>query len=312
MKNSLVINSLLQLKGIGPQSVIEIVNNYSDFFLVMEDQNTVEILSQILANYSQLKKRLPYDYESIKQSYIKSLEIEEKCIRHKLTILTILDQNFPKTLLRIAEPAVILYTKGNTDLLDVKRAKIAIVGTREPSEYGVEIAYTVGKLAVDRDFVVVSGLAVGIDSYAHKGALTQMNSTIAILANGLDVIYPKRNQKLADQILEMGGLLISEYPPETSINLGFFVKRDRLQSALSNAVFVVETDVTGGTTNTVKYAIDQKKKLYCLKHPEEYNKHNKTKGNEMYIAQKIAHPVSGNDDLIKMFHNILKEKNEVI
>ena len=181
---------------------------------------------------------------------------------------------------------------GNIDA--IHRDCIAIVGTREPTEYGITAAKRLGALFAESGYTVVSGLANGIDTAAHQGALEVDGLTVAVLASGLDTVYPIKNKELAGAILKNNGALVSEYSWGTMVNRSYFVARDRIQSGLSLGVFVVETGIKGGTMHTVKSCKEQKRSLIVLKHPPYLIGHPKTCGNAQ--LEKLANIVFENDD----------------
>ena len=148
-------------------------------------------------------------------------------------------------------PPIALTAKGNVDLLE--RRAISIVGTRNPTAYGNRVASEMAANFVDREWVVVSGGAYGIDSAAHKGALIAEGETIAVLASGLDVIYPAGNGKLFEEIAETG-LLISEYMPDTPALPHRFLNRNRLIAAIGEGTMVVEAAFRSGSIRTASDA----------------------------------------------------------
>ena len=152
-------------------------------------------------------------------------------------------------------------------LNDVKR-RIAIIGSRSNSEYGEKAATEICKDLVKEDFIIVSGLAKGIDSIAHKSCLNNGGKTIAVLGNGLNVIYPKENNDLYKEISEKG-IIISEYPPNTPPDKENFPNRNRIISALSEGVVVIESKEKSGTMNTVSHALENGKQVFCV--PERIN-----------------------------------------
>lgn len=148
-------------------------------------------------------------------------------------------------------PPIALICRGNSALLD--RRSISIVGTRNPSPYGVRVASEMAANFVDREWVVVSGGAYGIDTAAHKGALIAEGETIAVLASGLDILYPAGNAKLFAEISE-SGLLISEYMPGMKALPHRFLNRNRLIAALSKGTMVVEAAFRSGSLRTARDA----------------------------------------------------------
>lgn len=175
---------------------------------------------------------------------------------------------YPKRLKRIPDAPVLIYAKGNLNCLNDQKL-VAIVGTRKPSEYGSTCSHLFGKNFAERGIVVVSGLAKGIDTLAHKGCIEVNGKTIAVLAQGLDTpIYPKENRPLADKIIAAGGCLLSEYGLGVRGRPNYFVERNRIQSGVSDGVAVIETDVKGGTMHTVDFCLKSKKTTWLFKSPE--------------------------------------------
>jgi DNA processing protein len=197
-----------------------------------------------------------------------------------IKIVNYFDENYPSRLRSISDPPQILYYKGDIDFLS-KNLTIAVVGTREPTEYGMRAAESLGELLANCDIPVVSGLASGCDAYAQQGCVN----------NGLDHIYPKQNENLSCQILSEKGCLISEYPPGVRSTRFSFVDRDRLQSGLSDGIIVVETGVKGGTMHTVNYSLKQNRLLGCVSHPPEYLTLPQSSGNQVLISERKATPI---------------------
>lgn len=203
---------------------------------------------------------------------------------------------FPGRLRAIDDPPVVLFVLGNQECL-IEKPAVAVIGTREPSEYGAQTAKRFGKTFAELGFTVVSGLAIGCDSAAHEGCLEVHGQTVAVLAHGLDSIYPAINRSLAERIVASGGCLVSEYPPGLRAQRSFFIERDRLQSGLSNGIVVVETDIKGGTMHTVGFAHEQGRPVAALVHPQKYARHEKTKGNRHLIEANRAYPIADKSEL---------------
>lgn len=170
------------------------------------------------------------------------------------------DQDYPENLRYIYDPPQILYVKGNAAAL--KREAIAIVGTRKASHYGKLVAEGLARDLAGRGLLVVSGLARGIDSAAHKGALSS-GSTVAVLGCGPDVVYPSENRKLLEEVANQGAV-ISEYPPGTPPNAWNFPARNRIISGLSLGVVVVEAEEKSGSLITVDCALDQGREVFAV------------------------------------------------
>ena len=139
---------------------------------------------------------------------------------------------------------------------------IAIVGARDATQYGKKIAYNLAKELSEQNIVIISGLAIGIDSYAHKGSLEK--GTIAVLGSGIDNIYPKENLELAREIIKNKGCIISEYPLGTKPEKQNFPQRNRIISGISKGVLVIEAKEQSGTLITVDFALEQGRDVFVL------------------------------------------------
>jgi len=187
-------------------------------------------------------------------------------MEEKIKIVKLEDKEYPLLLKKIANPPKILYIKG--ELLKKEKC-FAIVGTRRSSNYGKEIAFSIAKDLSEAGLTIVSGMARGIDTFAHKGALDVLRAggrTIAVLGTGIDEksLYPKENLKLSRKILENGGCLISEYPPGTHGLKSNFPERNRIIAGLSLGVLVVEAKFGSGALITANWAKIQGKKIFAL------------------------------------------------
>ncbi len=171
--------------------------------------------------------------------------------------------NYPKLLRHIPDAPKVLYVIGNMNLLKDENC-VAIIGRRIPNGYGIKAAryfsYNLAKLG----FTIVSGLALGIDSVAHKGALLANGKTIAVIGSGFYNLYPRTHKSLARQIVRRGGLLISEYPPETEIDANNFPARNRIISGLSKGLLVIEARKKSGSMITVEHALDQGREVMAV------------------------------------------------
>ena len=172
------------------------------------------------------------------------------------------ENNYLQIVESIAKPPQALYYIGT--LPTERQVSVAIVGTRNPSAYGREIAATLAEKLARAGIVVVSGLALGIDAVAHKAALEAGGVTIAVQANGLDKIYPYTNRTLGERIIASGGALISEYPEKTEPRPYQFLARNRIVSGISDYVVVVEAARRSGTLSTASHALEQGKELYAV------------------------------------------------
>jgi DNA processing protein len=178
------------------------------------------------------------------------------------TFLTPEDEAYPSPLLEIYDPPPVLWVRGNTAVLN--RPGLAVVGTRHPTPYGSGIAEVLSRDLARRGLIIQSGMARGIDSCAHRGALSANAPTIAVWGTGLDVIYPKENKKLAEQIVAAGGAIVSEFPLGTFPAPQNFPIRNRTLSGMSIGVLVVEAGEYSGTRITARCALEQGRDVYAV------------------------------------------------
>lgn len=180
--------------------------------------------------------------------------------------ITIEDENYPKLLKKITNPPKVLYIKGE---LKNDEPCFAIVGTRRCSPYGKQTTLEFAETLSDIGITIVSGLAPGIDTFAHKAVVEKRKRTIAVLGTGIDEksIYPKENIQLSRKIVELGGCLVSEYPPGTRGTNFTFPQRNRIISGLSLGVLIIEAKEKSGALITAKCALLQKRKVFALPGP---------------------------------------------
>lgn len=174
------------------------------------------------------------------------------------------NEDYPEQLKNIYDPPLRLYVLGNKEIL--KEKGVAVVGTRNPTEYGKKVAIQFAKQLSEKGVNIISGLAVGIDTCAHLGNLQVYDKakTIAVLGNGLDEIYPKDNINLAKQIIKSGGCIISEYPVGTKPKKLHFPQRNRIISGLSKGVLVIEAREKSGSLITADFALEQGKEVFAV------------------------------------------------
>ena len=185
-----------------------------------------------------------------------------KIVQHGGSILTLACAEYPERLKEIYDPPPVLWVRGNVQLLT--RPSIAVVGTRHPSPYGTGVAEMLSRDLAARRLIIVSGMARGIDTCAHKGALAARTPTIAVWGTGIDVVYPKENKRLAEEIIATGGTIVSEVPMGTFPAPQNFPRRNRIISGLSIGVLVVEASENSGTRVTARCAAEQDRDLYAV------------------------------------------------
>jgi DNA processing protein len=177
-------------------------------------------------------------------------------------LLTYADEDYPERLREIFDPPPVLWALGDASLLS--RPAIAIVGTRQPTPYGTGMAEILARDLATRRMVILSGMARGIDTAAHRGALEAKGKTVAVWGTGVDVIYPKENKSLAENILSGGGAIISEFRLGTFPAPQNFPKRNRILSGISVGVLVVEAGENSGTRVTARCALEQDRDVYAV------------------------------------------------
>lgn len=220
------------------------------------------------------------------------------------------DKLYPKNLLEIKNPPEQLYVLGDVSLLNKK--SLAIIGSRNCTEYGYNQAIRFAKEIANYDICIVSGMAVGIDSAAHIGANMEKGKTIAVLGGGFNNIFPKENEELFYEILECGGCIISEYAPDIEADNKNFSSRNRIVSGLAEGLLVVEARYRSGTSITAKFAKEQGKKIFCI----PSNVDSTTGYGTGVLIQNGAKLVLNPNDILKSFgisalEEVIVEENEI-
>jgi DNA processing protein len=196
----------------------------------------------------------------------KSLELaQQECVKVAeagARIFSLSDPEYPSRLKEIYDPPVILFVKGSVEVL--AQPGIAMVGTRHPTPYGSGMAERLSTDLAARGLVIISGLARGIDTASHRGAVASKGKTVAVLGTGIDVMYPRENTRLAEQIVALGGALITEFPVGTSPTPQNFPIRNRIISGMSAGVLVVEAAEYSGTRITSRLALEQNRDVYAV------------------------------------------------
>ena len=179
-----------------------------------------------------------------------------------MKIIKISDNNYPQKLKEINNPPKQLYVLGDENIIN--QFSLAIIGCRNYTEYGRKIAKDLSFKLADKSINIISGLAKGIDSFAHIGCIIGGGRTIAVLGSGFNNIYPKENRELFKEIIKTGGVIITEYEPDTKPLPQNFPERNRIISGLSDGVIVIEARKQSGTLITVDYALEQGKEIFAV------------------------------------------------
>jgi DNA processing protein len=191
-----------------------------------------------------------------------AVEEAARTAEQQACFLTREDEAYPNRLLEIYDPPPVLWLRGDPSLLS--RVGVAVVGTRQPTPYGAGMAEVLSRDLARRGMVILSGMARGVDTYAHKGALEAGGATIAIWGTGIDVIYPKENKRLAEQIVAQAGTIVSEFPLGTFPAPQNFPIRNRTLSGIAVGVLVVEGGEYSGTRITARCALEQGRDVYAV------------------------------------------------
>lgn len=212
-----------------------------------------------------------------------------------MKVINIHDEEYPRKLLKIKNPPKKLYIEGNEKLLNNK--SLAIVGSRNCSEYGIKYTKEFAKELADKNITIVSGLAIGIDGIAHDTAKDAKGNTIAVIGCGLNHIYPPENKELFKQIIEKGGCIISEHEPDEEVDMSNFPKRNRIISGISDAILVIEARRKSGSAITGRLGLEEGKSVFCL--PRDIG--NTKGGGTNELIKRGAKLVTEAKDILKEF-----------
>lgn len=257
LKTELIL-TLLNINKIGKKTINKLILNPLPSAI-----DAISILNFIIENLPNYKLNLNIQDVIIAKN--KSLNIIDYCEKNNIKIMTILDEDFPMKLKIIPNNPVIIFYKGNKSCI-IENKSVAIIGTRYPTLESEKITRDLAKILSSKNYIIVSGLAYGIDYNAHMSTVQNHNKTLAVLPSGISNVYPVVHKLLCDEILYNNGCIISEYFPLEKPYKNHFVERDRLQSALSLGVIVVECETKSGTMHTVNFAKEQNKIICCYKH----------------------------------------------
>ncbi len=253
------LRNLLSIDGIGPIRIIKLLNKFDSIEDIYSSNSSQ--LQQVQGINLNLAKRIVDSKTNLKAiSKIAENEIE-RLGRMNARIITFWDSNYPESLRNIYFPPLILYVLGNFEERD--KQNVAIVGTRKPTDYGKTYAAKFSKELAQQNITIVSGMARGIDSIAHRSAIKAGGRTIAVIGSGLDVIYPSENRALYNEIVN-NGAIISEFELGTKPDAQNFPKRNRIISGISLGCLVIESRKNGGAMQTANYAMDQNREVFAI------------------------------------------------
>lgn len=247
------IVALSSVKGLGNASLLKILHlaQSVDTFSITRQQ-CQEMVSNVASK--RLSSPLLNFFEDVEHHLRTARQQIDTYRASGITILSFLDSHYPDALRRLDKPPSLLFCRGDMTLITSKRKRVAIIGTRAPTQRGEFVTKTLTKILSTHEKAIVSGLAKGIDTVAHEETLRQQGNAIAVVVDVLN-IYPAANRKLAEDIVNSGGLIISENSPSTRVSQGLLVQRDRIQAALSDRVYAIECREKGGTLHAINTAL---------------------------------------------------------
>jgi DNA processing protein len=252
--NSIYWLALSLTPGLGPtrgRKLVERFGNVAEIFQASLTELEAENLQAQSAQHIALGKSLELAHDETAKAIAAGIQV--LCREGAL---------WPARLNEIYDPPLVLYVRGNPEILS--RPGIAIVGTRHPTPYGIGMAERLACDLASRSLVIFSGMARGVDAAGHRGAINAKGKTVAVFGTGADVIYPRENKKIADGILELNGALISEFPLGTFAAPQNFPIRNRIISGLSLGVLVVEAGEYSGTRITARCALEQSREIFAV------------------------------------------------
>lgn len=260
MKNLAYLLALHTIEGLGAVRLKKIIDHFEDPKLAWEaktsEWKSLNLPESVINNWKRIQKEI--DPESY----------SDKLFKSGIFVTTIYDQkNYPNKLKEIYDPPVILYYKGELQILNEQKGVIAVVGTRKVSSYGSLVTTKLTTELVESGFLIVSGLARGVDTLAHKATLAGKGLTAAVLGGGLDNVYPPENIRLSREIIASGGVIISENPPSYPATSGTFPSRNRIIAGLSLGVLVTEAAFDSGSLITAKCALDVGREVFAVPGP---------------------------------------------
>lgn len=253
--------ALQHLPGLGSGRYWRLMDHFSDASMVLQQPAhdlhlfLTEEARSMLADYQQRGDASPLGH-TIAQN------LDWLAQQPDVQLLTIDHPCYPELLRQISRPPALLYVRGDVGCLSLPQ--IAVVGSRNPSSGGADNAYQFSRHLAANGFAITSGLALGVDGAAHRGALAAKGKTVAVFGTGIDSIYPARHRALAQEIVAEGGALVSEFPLGTRSQAGNFPQRNRLISGLSCGTLVVEAAIQSGSLITARLALQQNREVFAI------------------------------------------------
>ena len=243
-----------RLEKLSPKELLDLLNIFNEPKSIFNKSKEELIAKEVKERC--INGILKKEYRENLEKYIDYMQ------KNNIQIITIKDKEYPEKLKQIYDPPPVLFIKGKKEILNDK--SIAVVGSRLCTNYGKEVSKNIAYNLSLNNINIISGLARGIDTYSHIGALRAKGKTIGVMGCGLDRIYPEENKRLAEEIIKNDGAIVSEYIIGTKPFARNFPRRNRIISGLSDGLVVVEAKEKSGTLITVDFAIEQGKEIYVV------------------------------------------------
>lgn len=278
-----------------------------------EERKYFNALNIILKTNYQLISKLKLEFTSYERAFgsleenVKKIDVDnewQKLLKQNICLVLSDDQEYPALLKEIPFPPLGIYVRG--ELPKNNETRVAIVGTRKATTVGRDIAERFAEELGENGITIVSGLALGIDSASHLGALKAKAKTIAVLGNEIGSFYPRQNHRLAKQILETGGCIISEYPLGCPTYRNNFLARNRIISGLSAGIIIIEAPFGSGSLNTARYAIEQNREIFVVPGPLN----NKNYEGSLKLLREGARLITSTEDILEDLGIETKTKRE--
>jgi DNA processing protein len=245
---------LLHYPNISWTAVYQLLKNDPQLSSLYQ-QTTIDLHQYSSSTHNTSSKIVPQFFESIHDQI-------QQYKSNDIHVISIFDKEYPESLKQIYQPPWAIFAKGNLSLLG-REPKLAVVGSRQGSQYGKSAIHFIFPRLIEKGVVIVSGLAKGIDTFAHESALQLNGNTIAVIAGGLYHIYPKENTDLALEMMKTQ-LVLSEYPPDTKPEKWHFPARNRIISGLSFGTLLIEANIKSGSLITANYAVNEGREVFAL------------------------------------------------
>ena len=291
--------ALNQIEKIGDRRIYELIKHYESVESIFEDKE--KNLKELI------EKKFKFKVNDFSKNEIldKAENIIKKSKEYGIGILSLFDKEYPFNLKQIDNPPYILYYKG--DLKKLRRNSVSIVGTRNPTKESKKYAFDIASKLSALNITVVSGMAKGIDKEAHLGAISSLVNTVAVLGNGIDIVYPSENVKVYNKLIE-SGIVISEFEVGRKPDRMNFPRRNRIISGLSYATIMAEASSKSGALITVDYALNQGREVYIAPYDEKLKEYF---GNHK-LYKEGAKIINDVNDILEDFDSIFSNDDDYL